>query len=187
MLTDVENSMKILKRGGIILYPTDTIWGLGCDATNEKAVNKIYKIKKRKDARSLLILVNSLQTIKLYVDYLPDISSELMERTESPLTIIYPGAKNLALNLINNDGSIGIRITKDEFCSALISRFGKPIVSTSANISDKPYPGNFSEIDEAIKRSVDYIVNWRQDEFLLSKPSKIVKLELNGDFKIIRE
>lgn len=187
MLTDVENSIKILREGGIILYPTDTIWGLGCDATNEKAVNKIYKIKKRKDARSLLILVNSLQTIKLYVDYLPDISSELIERTESPLTIIYPGAKNLALNSINKDGSIGIRITKDEFCSALISRFGKPIVSTSANTSDKPYPGNYSEIDEAIKRSVDYIVNWRQDEFLLSKPSKIIKLELNGDFKIIRE
>lgn len=187
MLTDVENSMKILKGGGIILYPTDTIWGLGCDATNEKAVNKIYKIKKRKDSRNLLILVNSLQTIKLYVDYLPDISSELMERTESPLTIIYPGAKNLALNLINNDGSIGIRITKDEFCSGLISRFGKPIVSTSANISDKPYPGNFSEIDEAIKRSVDYIVKWKQSETLVSKPSKIIKLKPNGGFNIIRE
>jgi L-threonylcarbamoyladenylate synthase len=187
MHKDIEKSVKTLKAGGIILYPTDTIWGLGCDATNAEAVNKIYNIKKRKDARSLLILVNTEDIIKQYVDQISDIPLELMEKTKTSLTIVYPGAKNLPPNLIHSDGSIGIRVTRDKFCSALITRIGKPIVATSANISDKPYPRNFSEIEKTIKQSVDYIVKWRQVETRHSEPSKIIKLKPDGSFKIVRE
>ncbi len=186
MLEDLKKSLEILKAGGIILYPTDTIWGLGCDATNESSVQRIFHIKKRADEKSMLILLDTPGRLHQYV-IVPEIAWELLEAGTSAMTIIYPAAKNLAPSLISLDGSTGIRITKDEFCQELIKRFGKPIVSTSANISGNPSPEIFDEIDDEIKTSVDYIVKWRQQDMNKRAPSSIIKLEANGVFKIIRK
>lgn len=187
MLELINKAIEVLKSGGIILYPTDTIWGIGCDATNEKAVEKIYKLKKREDSKSMLVLLDNENRLPDYVYDVPELAYNLIELTEKPLTIIYSKAINLAENLIAGDGSIGIRIAQDEFCKRLIQKFRKPIVSTSANISGAPFPKNFDEIGDEIKNKVDYIVNYRQDELNVSSPSSIIKLETNGVFKIIRE
>jgi len=184
---DITNSVNTLKTGGIILYPTDTIWGLGCDATNQAAVDKIFQIKSRSENKSLLILVSDIQMAERYVKEIPEIAYELTSVSDSPLTIIYPGGRNLASGVCSEDGSVGIRICKEEFCSQLIEKFRKPIVSTSANISGNPHPSNFSQIDELIKSSVDYIVNFRQDDNKESAPSSIIQLGVNGQVKIIRE
>jgi len=186
MFEDITNSIKILREGGVILYPTDTIWGLGCDATNEAAVEKIFRIKKREDKKSMLILLDSPEKLQNYV-IIPDIALTLIKISTSPLTIIYPGAKNLANGLIAADGSTGIRITSDEFCHRLIHKFVKPIVSTSANISGTNPPSSFIEIIDDIKKSVDYIVKWRQKDIIKKQHSSIIKLEKNGTFKIIRK
>jgi L-threonylcarbamoyladenylate synthase len=186
MLEDLKNALDILKKGGIILYPTDTVWGLGCDATNPDAVDRIYKIKKREDSKSMLVLVDSSGRLNSYIREIPEIAWELIDAAVNPITLIYPGAKNLAKNLIAGDGSIGIRISDDEFCKSLIKKFGKPIVSTSANISGEKTPSVFSEISEEIKDSVDYIVEWRQDDYDNKPPSSIIKLGEGGLFKIIR-
>lgn len=183
---DITKSLDILTQGGIILYPTDTIWGLGCDATNEKAVARLYRLKKREDTRNMLILVENQNFILQYVREVPDIAWELIEASDKPLTIIYPGAKNLAANLIAEDGSVGIRMVNDSFCSELIKRFRKPLVSTSANISRKPSPSGFPDIDDKIKNAVDYIVRWRQDDTENKSASSIIKLDTNGRFNIIR-
>jgi len=169
------------------LYPTDTIWGIGCDASNEKAVQKIYEIKKRADSKSMLILIDDATRIPSYVEEMPELAWDLIELSEKPLTIIYSGAKNLAKNLIAEDGSVGIRVSRDNFTQELIRRFKKPIVSTSANISGQPAPAFFDEISEEIKSSVDYVVNHRQDDFTKSAPSGIIKLGVNGEVKVIRE
>ena len=187
MQEDIKKALEILKNGGVILYPTDTVWGLGCDATNEDAVLKIYGIKKRIDSKSMLILVDHSGRIAPYVKEVPEIAWELIDAAVSPITIIYPGAKNLAKNLIAEDGSVGIRIPDDDFCCELIKKFGKPIVSSSANISGEKFPATFSEISEEIKESVDYIVKWRQDDMTKKAPSSIIKLGEGGLFKIIRE
>ena len=187
MDSDIKNVLEILKNGGVILYPTDTIWGLGCDATNEKAVEKIYQIKKRSDQKSLLVLLDNENKIPSYIKEMPEIAWDLIELSDKPLTIIYSGARNLAQNLIAEDGSVGIRISNDEFNQKLIQRFRKPLVSTSANISGERAPQNFAEISPEIMDSVDYIVEWRQDDFAKSKPSSILKLETGGEIKIIRE
>jgi L-threonylcarbamoyladenylate synthase len=186
MQEDLKKSLDVLRKGGLILYPTDTIWGIGCDATNESAVQKIFLIKKREDFKSMLILVDSPGKLERYV-IVPDIAWELIEVGTSPLTIIYPGARNLAPGLIAVDGSAGIRITSDEFCLELIKRFGKPIVSTSANLSGTPSPAIFDEIRDEIISSVDYVVSWRQDDIQKRPASAIIKLEENGSFKIIRK
>jgi L-threonylcarbamoyladenylate synthase len=186
MLEDIKNALEVLKKGGIILYPTDTVWGLGCDATNPEAVDRIYKIKKREDSKSMLVLVDHTGRLNSYIKEIPEIAWELIDAAISPITLIYPGAKNLAKNLIADDGSIGIRISDDEFCMSLIKKFGKPIVSTSANISGEKAPSVFSEISEEIKDSVDYIVEWRQDDYNKKPPSSIIKLGEGGLFKIIR-
>lgn len=186
MSEDIIRSVKILWDGGIILYPTDTIWGLGCDATNNDAVQRLYQIKKRKDSKSMLILLDEKEKLQDYV-FVPDIAWNLIEVSTSPLTIIYPGARNISPALIAADGSVGIRITNDEFCSQLIKKFGKPIVSTSANISGAASPATFREIDAKLIDLVDYVVKWRQDDPRKKRHSSIIKLERNGSFKIIRK
>ena len=187
MKEDIENCLKVLNEGGIILYPTDTIWGLGCDATNKSAVKRIFDIKKRNDQKSLLVLLDNPGKIPSYVGEVPDIAWDLIELSEKPLTIIYSDAKNLATNLIAEDSSIGIRIANDQFCQKLIQRFKKPIVSTSANISGKTAPANFSEISDEVIQSVDYVVKWRQDDYTKAQASSIIKLKPNGEVQIIRE
>lgn len=184
---DINGSLITLRKGGIILYPTDTIWGLGCDATDPLAVEKIFKIKSRSDNKSLLILVDGQQMLERYVRDIPEIASELTGVTDSPLTIIYPAGKNLASGVCGEDGSVGIRICYDEFCRELINRFRRPIVSTSANFSGKPSPENFSEIGKAVIDSVDFVVNYRQNDRRKHTASPVIKLEPNGTIKIIRK
>lgn len=184
---DIKESLTVLKNGGIILYPTDTIWGLGCDATNSTAVEKIFRIKSRSENKSLLILVNNEQMIDRYVQEIPEIVFELTSVTDTPLTIIYPKGKNLAPGVCADDGSVGIRICYDDFCNELISRFRKPIVSTSANLSGNPSPRNFSEIDKSVINLADYVVEYRQDDRRKQSASPVIKIEQNGTFKIIRK
>ncbi len=185
--TEIKNALETLRKGGIILYPTDTIWGIGCDATNEEAVKKIYTIKEREASKSMLVLVDEATRIQSYIETMPDIAWDLIELTDKPLTIIYPNAKNLAPNLIAEDKSIGIRVSGEIFTKKLIQRFKKPIVSTSANVSGKKNPSNFSEIEQIIKDRVDYVVNYRQDDITKFNPSSIIQLGIRGEVKIIRK
>ncbi|MCK4662776.1 MAG: threonylcarbamoyl-AMP synthase [Bacteroidales bacterium] len=187
MNEEINNTLEALRSGKTILYPTDTIWGIGCDATNAKAIEKIYKIKKREETKSMLILLDCPERISSYVDEVPRIAYDLIELSEKPVSIIFPKAKNLPQNLINSDGSIGIRVTNDEFCKILIRKFKKPIVTTSANISNRNHPEIFNKISEEVKKSVDYIVNWRQDEIISNQASSIIKLSIKGEIKIIRK
>ena len=172
--------------GGLILYPTDTIWGIGCDATNEEAVRKVYALKRRSDHKAMLLLMDSSAKLNYYVQEVPDVAWDLIELADSPLTVIYSGARNVAPNLLAEDGSIGIRITPEEFSHKLCERFRKPLVSTSANVSGAPSPANFSEISETIKSGVDYIVRYRQEDLSKAAPSHIIKLGAGGLVKIIR-
>lgn len=187
MNEDIKKALEVLKQGGIILYPTDTIWGIGCDATNEEAVEKIYAIKQREKDKSMLILLDNPVKLQTYVQEVPDIAWDLIDLTDKPLTIIFNGAKNLASNLIANDGSIGVRITAEDFSKELCMRFRKPIVSTSANITGKPAPQLFKEIDQEILDLVDYVVEYRQNEMAKQAPSSIIKLATNGSIEIIRK
>lgn len=187
MEKEILNAIEILRNGGIILYPTDTVWGIGCDATNENAVAKIFKLKKREDSKSMIVLLDNENKLQSYIREVPEVAWDLIDYAEKPLTIIYYGAKNLAANVIADDGSIGIRITKDEFCKKMIERFRKPVVSTSANISGNEPPATFSEIDETIINGVDYVVNLRQHEKSKSSPSTIIRLKVNGQFEFIRK
>ncbi len=185
MYKTFRNVNLILKEGKTLLYPTDTVWGIGCDATNERAVKKIYQIKKREESKSLIILVDSLEMLLNYVEKIPKKAKEILQTSSSPTTIIYQGAKNLAKNTIASDGTIAIRIVQDPFCQELIKQFGKPLVSTSANISGNPTPKSFSEIDQSILNTVDYVVNLRQNE-IAEKSSTILKIEGN-DVIVLRE
>jgi len=187
MHDDLKKVVEVLKSGGIILYPTDTIWGIGCDATNQEAVQRIYKIKKREDSKSMLVLMENPALLERYVDDVPEVAWDLVEITTTPLTVIYPNAKNLPLNLIAEDGSIGIRFTKEDFTSKLLQRFRRPIVSTSANISGEKSPVFFDDIQQEIKELVDYIVEYRQDDISVSKPSSIIKLWPGGRIDILRK
>jgi L-threonylcarbamoyladenylate synthase len=186
MNEDIKLAVKIMSEGGIILYPTDTIWGIGCDATNAAAVERIYKLKQRADYKAMLVLLDSENRLPQYVHEIPEIAWQLIEAADKPMTIIYPGAKNLAHNLIAENGSIGIRITKDLFSQNLVSRLRKPVVSTSANLSGKQSPALFADIDNVILEGVDYIVKWRQNESNPVPPSSIIELGLGGQFKILR-
>jgi L-threonylcarbamoyladenylate synthase len=183
---DLKECLAVLKNGGVILYPTDTIWGLGCDATNRTAVEKIFSIKSREESKSLLILVDSDSMLGSYVKDIPEIAYELTEVSDKPMTIIYPSGKNLAPGVCSEDGSVGIRICSDEFCCELIKRFRKPIVSTSANISGKPSPSVFSEIEETVIEAVDYTVKHRRDDRGSGSASSVIKIELDGTIKILR-
>ncbi len=183
----IKEALDVVKQGGVILYPTDTVWGIGCDATNAAAVQKVFTIKQRSEAKSLIVLIDTDAKLSRYVREVPEVAWDLVEHTEKPLTIIYPEALNLANNVIAEDGSVGIRVVKDDFCQQLIHRLNKALVSTSANVSGEPTPFCFSEIDEGILDAVDYVVNLRQDETSLARPSTIMKLELNGTFEFIRK
>ncbi len=182
----IKECVEVLRKGGVILYPTDTIWGLGCDATNSNAVKKIYNIKKRDDKQGMLILLDSESKLPYHVKEVPGIAWQLIEVSDQPLTLIYPGARNIAPELIADDGSLGIRIMEDEFCALLIARLRKPLVSTSANITGETAPVNYMEINNKIKEAVDYIVPLRQDEADMKTASSIIKIEIDGQFKIIR-
>jgi L-threonylcarbamoyladenylate synthase len=187
MNNDINKALEVLKSGGVILYPTDTIWGIGCDATNAEAVKRIYEIKQREDCKSMLVLIENPNRLNSYVDEVPEIAWDLIEANDKPMTLIYPGAKNLAPNLINSDGTIGIRITNEEFTQNLIQRFKKPIVSTSANISGEPSPANFAEINEKLKELVDYVVEYRQDDIEKASASSIIKIGVGGEIQILRK
>ena len=187
MHDDIKKALEVLKNGGIILYPTDTIWGIGCDATNENAVQKIYELKNRADSKSMLVLMENPALLDRYVDDVPEIAWDLVEVATTPLTVIYPNAKNLAKNLIAEDGSIGIRFTKEAFTTQLLQRFRKPIVSTSANISGEKSPAFYAEISDEIKNKVDYVVEYRQNDNTPSQPSSIIKLGAGGRIDIIRK
>jgi L-threonylcarbamoyladenylate synthase len=187
MKADIDKAIEVLQKGGIILYPTDTIWGIGCDATNADAVKRVYELKQRDDAKSMLVLLDNSAKLASYVLDVPDVAYDLIELSEKPLTIIFEGAKNLATNLLADDGSVGIRITKEPFSQQLCQRFRKPIVSTSANISGEPSPATFAEIPDAIKKGVDYVVEHRQNDNEKKTPSSILKLGVGGQIKIIRQ
>lgn len=188
MLKDeVNKAYEVLTNGGLILYPTDTIWGIGCDATNTEAVEKVYKLKGRAEEKSLIVLLDSDHKLQSYIKEVPEVAYDLIEYAENPLTIVYSGAKNLATNAIAKDGSIGIRIVKHEFCQQLLQRFRKPLISTSANISGNPSPSTFDDIEDTILKGVDYVVNWEQDNRKVNKPSTIMKLEPGGLFSFIRK
>ncbi|MFV0522745.1 MAG: L-threonylcarbamoyladenylate synthase [Mangrovibacterium sp.] len=187
MQEDIIKALEVLQNGGIILYPTDTVWGIGCDATNEKAVRKIYELKKRTDSKSMLVLMENINLIDRYVSEVPEVAYDLIELSEKPVTIIYDGARNLAPNLIAADGSIGIRITSEHFTQRLIQRFKKPIVSTSANISGEPSATFFKEISEEIKNAADYVVMYRQEDCTPHQPSSIIKLSGDGRVQVIRK
>ena len=186
MNEDLKKACDVLRKGGLILYPTDTIWGIGCDATNEEAVQRVYTLKQRSDNKAMLLLLGNEARLESYVQEVPEIAWSLIEVADRPLTLIYPGARNLAPNLIAEDGSVGIRITREEFSRRLCEQFRRPVVSTSANISGQPAPHTFQEIAEEIKQGVDYIVQYRQDDLTAAQPSSIIKLGAGGLFQIIR-
>ena len=186
-LEDVKKAVQVMKDGGIILYPTDTIWGIGCDASNSAAVRRIYELKKRSDSKSMLSLIDSDAKLPYYVPDIPDVAYDLMDLAEKPLTIIYDNVRHLAPELVAEDGSAGIRVTREAFSKELCRRLGGAVVSTSANISGEPSAANFSEISEVIRNGVDYVVEYRQSEQTRAVASGIIKLGSGGLVKVIRE
>jgi L-threonylcarbamoyladenylate synthase len=187
MLRDeVQKALKVLKEGGIILYPTDTIWGIGCDATNTEAVKKIYQLKQRDEAKSMIILLDTENKLESYISEVPAIAYDLIEYAENPLTLVMPGAKNVSPALISADGSIGIRVAKHDFCRQLIERLRRPLVSTSANISGRPSPQYFGQVEQEIIDGVDYVVDLEQHDTQPKKPSTIMLLRPDGRFEFLR-
>lgn len=187
MNDDIKEAIKVMQEGGLILYPTDTIWGIGCDATNPEAVQKVYDLKQRSDSKALIVMLDSEAKLNYYLEEVPDLAYDLIEMADKPLTIIYDNARNVAPNLLAEDGSLAIRISKEKFSKELCMRFRKAVVSTSANITGQPSPASFDEIADEIKNGVDYIVKFRQEETGKNKASSIIKLGLYGEIKIIRE
>lgn len=188
MLRDeVKNALDVVNQGGIILYPTDTIWGLGCDATNTEAIQKIYALKQRAQEKSMIILLDTENKLESYIRDVPAIAYDLIEFAENPLTLVMPGAKNLSPDLIAADGSVGVRVSKHPFCQQLIQRLRKPLVSTSANISGQPSPQNFSQISDEIITGVDYVVDIDQHDLSIKRPSTIMRLDPDGKFEFIRK
>lgn len=183
---DIKKAVEVMKKGGVILYPTDTVWGIGCDATNADAVAKVYAIKHRDDSKALICLVDSDARIQRYVRNVPEVAWDLLELAEKPTTVILDNAVNLAPNLIADDGSIAMRITRESFSKELCYRFQKPIVSTSANISGEPAAQNYCDISEELINAVDYVCWSRRQEHKPHTPSSIIKLSENGEVKIIR-
>jgi L-threonylcarbamoyladenylate synthase len=184
---DIKKACKVLAEGGLVLYPTDTVWGIGCDATNEDAVRRVYELKKRTDSRAMLVLLDAPEKIERYVSEIPDVARDVVELAVEPLTVIYPGGRNLAPNLLGEDGSIGIRITREAFSRQLCETFRKPVVSTSANISGQPSPLSFRDIPDAVKQGVDYVVTCRRDGETRHKPSGIIRFHADGSVQIIRK
>ena len=187
MLQDeVNKALEVIRKGGVILYPTDTIWGIGCDATNEAAVKRVYEIKRRADSKAMISLVDNPNRIVRYVRNIPDVAWDMMELATKPLTIIYDDVMGLAPNMIAEDGSAAFRVTKEEFSHELCYRFQKPIVSTSANISGEPSAATFKEISQEIKDAVDYVVHYSWQSKEKHQPSNIVKISKNCEVKVIR-
>lgn len=186
-LEDIRQAVETVRRGGVILYPTDTIWGIGCDATNAEAVARVYAIKQRVDSKALICLLGSEASLNLYVSDVPEVAYDLIEFTTKPLTIIYDGGRNLAPNLLAEDGSVGIRVTKEEFSQTLCMRCKRALVSTSANISGQPSPATFSDIPAELLEAVDYVCTSRRSEKGQARPSSIMKLSATNEIKIIRE
>lgn len=186
MKEEIENAITVLKRAGLILYPTDTVWGIGCDATNPDAVDKVFKLKQRSDEKSLICLVNDFRMLNEYVENIPEVAYDILKYAKKPTTIIYDDPIRVAENIIADDNSLAIRVTKDEFCKKLIQRFRRPLVSTSANISGEKTPQSYAEIDPLILEGVDYVVNL-QHEKKSGKPSAIIKLKNDGSVKVIRQ
>jgi L-threonylcarbamoyladenylate synthase len=186
MNEEILNTLDALKQGMTILYPSDTIWGIGCDATNADAVDKIYHIKKREPGKSMIILIENINQVFSYVNNPPDVALDMMELSTKPLTIIFDGAKNLPVNLIADDGSIAIRLVNDNFCKTLLKKFRKPIVSTSANFSGSKTPKAYSDIDNSLIQLVDYTVKEKQN-MKLTKPSSIIRIRANNQIEIIRK
>lgn len=182
---EVQNALQVLKQGGLILYPTDTVWGIGCDATNPEAVRKIYKLKQRDDSNALICLVNNYGMLEKYVDTVPKMAYTILDLAVKPTTIIYDNPAGVAENLIATDNTLAIRVVKHKFCEQLIRYLRKPLVSTSANISGQPTPKSYKEISEHILKGVDYIVNL-QNEARTAEPSAIIKIGNDGSVKIIR-
>ncbi len=186
MRVEIRKSLEVLKNGGVFVYPTDTVWGIGCDASSEKAVERVYEIKQRSDSKSLIILVDSWEMLQEYVDTIPVKVSCVIKGSSRPTTVIYDRPKNLASNAIADDNTVAIRIVQDEFCQNLIQKFGKPIVSTSANISGQKTPGSFSYIDKSILDKVDYIVNLHRDE-INNRSSQIIRIDRTGKIEFLRK
>lgn len=183
---DISDALHCLRKGGIILYPTDTIWGIGCDASDSKAVKRIFQLKKRADSKSMLTLVHNEKEIEKIITDIPDVALQLVEAAVNPITIIYDNANGVAPELISGDGSLGIRVTNERFSNELCRKLNRPLVSTSANISGEKAPSFFNEISDYIKHSVDYIVKYRREDTSPKKPSNIIKISKDGSFKIIR-
>jgi len=187
MLKDeITKALKIIQNGGIILYPTDTIWGIGCDATNTEAVQKIYALKQRAESKSMIILLDTDAKLPSYIKEVPELAYNLIEYAENPLTLVMPGARNISPALIAADGSVGIRIARHPFCEGLIQRLRKPLVSTSANISGNPSPQYFSQVEQEIIDGVDYVVDIDQNSKEIKTPSTIMRLEADGKFEFLR-
>jgi len=186
MEEEVRITVEYLKKGKVILYPTDTIWGIGCDATMSRSVDRIYKLKKRYDSKSMIVILDHADKLVRYVKKVPPVAYDLIERYDEPLTIIYPQAKNVASNVIAEDGSLAIRVVKDEFCRRMLSLFNNPVVSTSANLSGEPAPVSFSKISEEIIKGVDHVVNYNRQNIIRTKPSTIIRIQDNGEFEVIR-
>ena len=184
---DLREAVATLRKGGIIVYPTDTVWGIGCDATNADAVARIFALKQRAEAKSMLVLVDTPTRAQIYVKEIPDVAYDMMELSDKPLTLILDGAKNLAPNLIAEDGSVGIRVTNEKFSHDLCYTFGKPVVSTSANVSGEPSAAIFAEISQTILDGADHVVKFRRTDTAKTKPSSIVKLKADGQVTIIRQ
>ena len=186
MREEIHTCIEVLKAGGLILYPTDTVWGIGCDATNEDAVKKIYNLKQREDSKSLIVIVANDRMLNYHVKDVPELAWDIIDIAERPTTIIYDSANHLASNVIANDNSIALRMVKEGFAHQLVFNYRKPIVSTSANISDSPTPNRFDEISNHIKNNVDFVVNSKNDKGN-RKPSSLIKLGINGDIEVLRK
>ncbi|MFD1095365.1 L-threonylcarbamoyladenylate synthase [Salegentibacter chungangensis] len=184
--TEIQNCIATLKRGGLILYPTDTVWGIGCDSTNAEAVERVFALKQRSESKSLICLVNDFKMLNEYVEDVPEVAYDILKYAAKPTTIVYDDPIRVAENLIAEDNTLAIRVTKDAFCKELTKRFRRPIVSTSANISGQPTPNSFSQISPEILKGVDYVVNLHQSK-KSSQPSAIIKLSNDGKVKVIRK
>jgi L-threonylcarbamoyladenylate synthase len=183
---EVAKALKVITEGGIILYPTDTIWGIGCDATNTEAIRRIFKLKQRDEAKSMIVLIDTENKLESYISDVNPLAYDLIAYAENPLTLVMPGAKNLSPAIINKDSSIGIRVVKHPFCEQLIQRLRKPLVSTSANISGKASPQYFAQVSDEIINGVDYVVDLEQQDMEIKNPSTIMRLEPDGKFQFIR-
>ncbi|MBC9796036.1 L-threonylcarbamoyladenylate synthase [Sinomicrobium weinanense] len=186
MIEEINNTIPILKEGGLLLYPTDTVWGIGCDATNADAVAKVYQLKRRPDAKALICLVSDVAMLERYIPEIADVTYDIIDLATKPTTIVYDNPAGIAKNLVAEDNTLAIRVASDEFCRKLIRKFGKPLVSTSANISGMPTPQSYKEISDEILKGVDYIVNLHRDK-KGGQPSSIIRISKNGVVKVIRK